>query len=115
MPRPWPSGGGNRRERRELGRVVHDRGLGGPLHFRHGGCLSEVCEQRDEKGLYARARRGEIKNFTGIDDSYERPSNPELIVDTTQLTVEQAGMRVLQLLRRRIKGAGSRSATFDHS
>src|SRR6266550_4396718 len=46
----------------------------------------EVCEQRDKKGLYAKARRGEIKNFTGIDDPYEPPSNPELTIDTTGST-----------------------------
>ena len=50
----------------------------------------EECERRDRKGLYARARRGEITHFTGIDDPYESPVNPELAIDTTQLTVEDA-------------------------
>ena len=45
----------------------------------------EVCEQRDIKGMYAKARRGEIKGFTGIDDPYEEPLNPEIIVNTTGL------------------------------
>jgi adenylylsulfate kinase-like enzyme len=67
----------------------------------------EVCEQRDKKGLYAQARRGEIKNFTGVDDPYEPPSNPELVIDTTRLTVEQAGQRVLRLLR------GGSQSCFD--
>jgi adenylylsulfate kinase len=59
----------------------------------------EICEQRDKKGLYAKARRGEIKNFTGVDDPYESPSNPELVIDTTALTVEQAGRSVLRMLQ----------------
>ena len=66
----------------------------------------EVCEQRDVKGLYAKARRGEIKNFTGIDDPYEPPAHPELVLDTTQLTAKQAGERVLELVRRRIGKTG---------
>jgi bifunctional enzyme CysN/CysC len=61
----------------------------------------EVCEARDAKGLYARARRGEIRNFTGIDDPYEPPVRPDLVVDTSGLTVEEAGGRVLDLLRQR--------------
>jgi len=44
----------------------------------------EVCEQRDTKGLYAKARANELRNFTGIDSPYEAPSNPELILNTTQ-------------------------------
>jgi sulfate adenylyltransferase len=43
----------------------------------------EICEQRDTKGMYARARRGEIKGFTGIDDPYEPPVNPEITLQTT--------------------------------
>ena len=42
----------------------------------------EVCEERDPKGLYKKARAGEIKHFTGIDDPYEAPENAELIIDT---------------------------------
>ncbi len=57
----------------------------------------EVCEARDAKGLYARARRGEIKNFTGIDDLYEPPTAPELTIDTTRVAVGEA---VRQLLAR---------------
>ena len=57
----------------------------------------EECERRDVKGLYARARRGEIKNFTGIDDPYEVPDQPELTLDTRALTVEQCVARVLDL------------------
>jgi adenylylsulfate kinase len=56
----------------------------------------EVCERRDVKGLYARARRGEIRNFTGIDDPYEPPERPELTLDTRDLSVEQSVAKVLE-------------------
>ncbi|HUR95838.1 MAG TPA: adenylyl-sulfate kinase [Gemmatimonadales bacterium] len=55
----------------------------------------EECERRDVKGLYARARRGEIRNFTGIDDPYEIPEHPELTLDTRALSVDQCVARVL--------------------
>jgi adenylylsulfate kinase len=55
----------------------------------------EECERRDVKGLYARARRGEIKNFTGIDDPYERPEHPELTLETHALSVDECVARVL--------------------
>ena len=56
----------------------------------------EECERRDVKGLYARARRGEIRNFTGIDDPYEAPERPELMLDTRTLTIEQSVATVLE-------------------
>jgi adenylylsulfate kinase len=56
----------------------------------------EECERRDVKGLYARARRGEIRNFTGIDDPYEAPERPELTLDTRALSVDQAVAAVLE-------------------
>lgn len=56
------------------------------------------CEKRDVKGLYAKARRGELKNFTGIDSAYERPLQPELILDTCVLSVEQCVDEIIQLL-----------------
>ena len=58
----------------------------------------EECERRDVKGLYARARRGEIRNFTGIDDPYEVPERPELSLDTRKLSVEQSVTQVLALV-----------------
>ncbi len=58
----------------------------------------EECERRDVKGLYARARRGEIRNFTGIDDPFEVPEHPELVLDTRTLTVEQSVAAVLERL-----------------
>lgn len=61
----------------------------------------EVCEQRDTKGLYARARRGEIKGFTGVDDPYEPPLHPEIKLDTVLYTAEENARRILDYLMRR--------------
>ncbi len=58
----------------------------------------EVCEQRDSKGLYAKARRGEIKGFTGIDDPYERPLNSEITLDTVSHTAEENARLILEHL-----------------
>ncbi len=55
----------------------------------------EVCEQRDRKGLYAKARAGIIKGFTGISDPYEEPENPEMRIDTTELTPDLAAHRII--------------------
>ena len=56
----------------------------------------EVAEQRDVKGLYKKARSGELKNFTGIDSPYERPENPEIVIDTTAMTPEQAAELIVE-------------------
>ena len=58
----------------------------------------EVCESRDVKGLYAKARAGEIKGFTGIDDAYEEPLNPEIICYTERESVEDSVKKVLSKL-----------------
>ena len=58
----------------------------------------EVCEARDVKGLYAKARAGEIKGFTGIDDAYEEPLNPEIICYTERESVEDCVKKVLNKL-----------------
>jgi sulfate adenylyltransferase len=58
----------------------------------------EVCEERDVKGMYAKARRGEIKGFTGIDDAYEPPLYPEIILDTTSNTLEKNAFFLLEYL-----------------
>ena len=58
----------------------------------------EVCEERDVKGMYAKARRGEIKNFTGIDDPYERPEDAEITLDTTHHSPEDNARRVIEYL-----------------
>ena len=57
-----------------------------------------VCEQRDHKGLYAKARRGEIKGFTGIDDPYEAPINPEIRLDTVSMTPEENARAIMAYL-----------------
>jgi adenylylsulfate kinase len=64
----------------------------------------EECERRDVKGLYARARRGEITNFTGLDDPYEPPARPELTIDTRNTSVDEAVKRVLELLEKKTTG-----------
>ncbi len=61
----------------------------------------EVAEQRDVKGLYKKARRGELKNFTGIDSPYEAPEEPEIQLDTTRLSLEAAADAVITTLRLR--------------
>ena len=55
-----------------------------------GSATLEVCEQRDTKGLYEKARRGEIADFTGITAPYEQPENSELVIDTSTLNVSES-------------------------
>jgi bifunctional enzyme CysN/CysC len=57
-----------------------------------------VAESRDVKGLYKKARSGELKNFTGIDSPYEAPANPEIRVDTTAMTAEAAATLIVDTL-----------------
>lgn len=59
----------------------------------------EECERRDVKGLYKKARAGEIKNFTGIDDPYEQPSNPEIVVDTETQTEEESAAQIIDYIK----------------
>ena len=66
----------------------------------------EVCEARDPKGLYARARKGEIAHFTGIDSPYEAPESPELRLDTTALSADAAADEIVALLSAALPGAG---------
>lgn len=70
----------------------------------------EECERRDVKGLYARARRGEVKNFTGISAPFEAPQNPALVLDTTYTPVEESVGKVLALLEE----AGVLTATTQY-
>ena len=58
----------------------------------------DVCEERDVKGLYAKARAGEIKGFTGVDDPYEPPSGPEVVCNTDQESPEQSAQKVIDKL-----------------
>ncbi len=62
-------------------------------------CSVEQCEQRDVKGLYKKARQGIIKGFTGIDDPYEAPLAPEIVVDTEKFSLEQCKQQILDYLR----------------
>jgi adenylylsulfate kinase len=67
----------------------------------------EVCEQRDIKGMYQRARRGEIPEFTGISSPYEEPANPELVVESGVLPLEECTQRVMAFLHQRgVIGSG---------
>ena len=60
----------------------------------------KTCEERDVKGLYKRARAGEIKNYTGIDSPYEAPENPELIIDTDKETLDESVSKIYNFLER---------------
>jgi len=59
----------------------------------------EVCEKRDPKGLYKKARAGELKGFTGIDDPYEPPANPEMVLDAGSKSADQLADEVIEYLR----------------
>ena len=61
-------------------------------------CSVEQCEQRDVKGLYKKARAGVIKGFTGIDDPYEEPSSPEIVVDTEKFSIKECQQQILDYL-----------------
>ena len=63
----------------------------------------EECERRDVKGLYAKARRGEIKNFTGISAPFEAPAQPALVLDTSALSLEESVNKLLELILPRIQ------------
>src|SRR5215211_3072395 len=84
-----------------------DRDLVRELHVKDGLGFVEVylntpietCEQRDPKGLYKKARAGQLKGFTGVDDPYEAPLKPELTLDATGLSPQQATERLLDYLR----------------
>ena len=68
--------------------------LGGFLEI-HVATPLEICEARDRKGLYAKARAGLIKGFTGISDPYEAPEQPEMRIDTTELTPDLSAHRII--------------------
>ncbi len=61
-------------------------------------CSLEVCEQRDPKGLYKKARKGEIPEFTGVSAPYEEPENPELVIDTGRLSVDESVSLIMKYL-----------------
>ncbi len=68
----------------------------------------EECERRDVKGLYAKARRGEIKNFTGISAPFEAPAHPALSLDTSRLSLEESVAQLLQLILPEVLPAGQK-------
>ena len=69
----------------------------------HVNCSVEKCEERDVKGLYKKARAGEIKNFTGIDSPYEIPNKPNLIVDTEKESVSESVDKIFSAISNKIK------------
>lgn len=62
-------------------------------------CSLETCVKRDPKGHYAQAVKGEIKNMTGIQDVYEEPTNPDLLIDTEKETLDESSKRVLEFIK----------------
>jgi adenylylsulfate kinase len=62
-------------------------------------CDVTVCEARDPKGLYKKARRGEIKNFTGISDPYEPPDNPEIVLETDRMSIDESLEMIMGYMR----------------
>lgn len=86
------------REEREMARSLMPHGDFIEIHCY---CPLEVCETRDVKGLYKRARNGEIKDFTGISSPYEAPVKPELKIDTNALSLKESAQKVISLLRDR--------------
>jgi bifunctional enzyme CysN/CysC len=84
------------RAERRLARSLFEPG---EFHEVHIDTPLEVAEERDVKGLYKKARRGDLKNFTGIDSPYEKPENPEIYIDTTKHTSEQSADAIVSYLR----------------
>jgi len=64
----------------------------------HVQCPLEVCEERDIKGLYEKARKGEITQFTGIDSPYEEPESAEIVIDTSALSIEESANKIVEYL-----------------
>ncbi len=64
-------------------------------------CPLDVCEQRDTKGLYKKARLGEVKEFTGISAPYEEPLNPELTIDTSKMSLEESTRTIISYLEKK--------------
>ena len=62
-------------------------------------CSLQKCEERDVKGMYKKARTGEIKNFTGLDDPYEAPQNPDLVVDTEKQSLDESAQSIIDFLK----------------
>ena len=87
------------RQDRDLVRALHIEG-NLPFIEVHVNTPIETCEQRDPKGLYKKARAGQLKNFTGVDDPYEPPLKPELSIDATNTSPQQATVQLLAYLQK---------------
>jgi adenylylsulfate kinase len=87
------------RKDRDTVRALHAEG-GLPFIEVHVNTPIETCEQRDPKGLYKKARAGQLKGFTGIDDPYEAPLRPELTLDATHTSPQEATVLLLDYLRK---------------
>jgi adenylylsulfate kinase len=85
---------------RDIVRQIHEES-GMPFIEIFVDCSLEAAEARDPKGLYKKARAGEIKNFTGIDDPYEAPLDPELRLCTDRQSLEEEVSQILELLKER--------------
>ena len=85
------------RKDRDMVRALHEA-ANIPFIEVHIATPIEVCETRDPKGLYKKARAGELKNFTGIDDPYEAPAKPELVIDATSTTPQEAALQLIEHL-----------------
>ena len=88
------------RKDRDTVRVLHAEGKL-PFIEVHVNTPIATCEQRDPKGLYKKARAGQLKGFTGIDDPYEAPDKPELTIDATNTSPQQATVLLLEYLQKR--------------
>jgi len=88
-----------RRDRDAVRRVLVENGHANDFFEVHVKAPLDVCESRDPKGLYKKARAGEISGFTGIDDPYEEPERPELVVHTDQRSAEECADQVIDCLR----------------
>jgi adenylylsulfate kinase len=83
-------------ENREIAKKIIDNNKFFELHVK---CSLEKCEERDIKGLYKKARNNEIKNFTGVNDPYEEPPNPDVFIDTEKYTIEECVSKILDFLK----------------
>ncbi|MBD1379971.1 adenylyl-sulfate kinase [Metabacillus arenae] len=84
------------REDRELARSILDKDEFIEVYIK---CSLQECEKRDPKGLYEKVRKGEIKQFTGVDSPYEEPLAPELVVDTQKNSIEDCVKEIIQFLQ----------------
>ena len=83
-------------ENRENARKIVDSDKFSEVYVK---CSLDQCEERDVKGMYKKARAGEIKNFTGLDDPYEVPENPDFVVDTEKESLDESVDKILDYLQ----------------